>query len=63
MTERLYYHDSFLDEFDAQVVACEPAGPSTELSPARRDGTQTTRVPDPTLLEQILARAREHLRS
>jgi alanyl-tRNA synthetase len=26
MTERLYYHDSFLREFDAQVIACEPAG-------------------------------------
>ncbi|HEV2287624.1 MAG TPA: DHHA1 domain-containing protein [Candidatus Acidoferrales bacterium] len=25
MTERLYYNDSFLREFDAQVVACEPA--------------------------------------
>ncbi|HEV2315595.1 MAG TPA: DHHA1 domain-containing protein [Candidatus Acidoferrales bacterium] len=24
MTERLYYDDSFLREFDAQVVACEP---------------------------------------
>ncbi|MFY9530356.1 MAG: DHHA1 domain-containing protein [Candidatus Acidiferrales bacterium] len=26
MTERLYYTDAFLKEFDAQVVACEPAG-------------------------------------
>ncbi len=26
MTERLYYHDSFLREFDAQVLACEPEG-------------------------------------
>jgi alanyl-tRNA synthetase len=26
MTERLYYHDSFLREFDAKVLACEPAG-------------------------------------
>ena len=26
VTERLYYHDSFLREFDAQVLACEPAG-------------------------------------
>lgn len=26
MTERLYYHDSFLREFDAHVVSCEPAG-------------------------------------
>jgi len=26
MTERLYYHDSFLREFDAQVIACEPEG-------------------------------------
>ena len=26
MTERLYYHDSFLREFDAQVLACEAAG-------------------------------------
>ena len=26
MTERLYYHDSFLREFDAQVLSCEPAG-------------------------------------
>ncbi|MGH9729613.1 MAG: alanyl-tRNA editing protein [Candidatus Acidiferrales bacterium] len=25
MTERLYYNDSFLREFDAQVLACEPA--------------------------------------
>lgn len=24
MTERLYYHDSFLREFEAQVVSCEP---------------------------------------
>lgn len=24
MTERLYYHDSFLREFDARVVACSP---------------------------------------
>jgi alanyl-tRNA synthetase len=26
MTERLYYHDSFLREFDAQVISCEPEG-------------------------------------
>ena len=26
MTERLYYNDSFLREFDAQVLACEPDG-------------------------------------
>jgi alanyl-tRNA synthetase len=26
MTERLYYHDSFLREFDAQVLSCEPEG-------------------------------------
>lgn len=26
MTERLYYHDSFLREFDATVLSCEPAG-------------------------------------
>ncbi|MGH9709956.1 MAG: alanyl-tRNA editing protein, partial [Candidatus Acidiferrales bacterium] len=26
MTERLYYNDSFLGEFDAQVLACEPEG-------------------------------------
>lgn len=26
MTERLYYDDSFLREFDAQVLACEPEG-------------------------------------
>ncbi len=26
MTDRLYYHDSFLREFGAQVLACEPAG-------------------------------------
>ncbi len=26
MTERLYYNDSFLREFDAYVLACEPAG-------------------------------------
>jgi len=25
-TERLYYHDSFLTEFDAQVIRCHPAG-------------------------------------
>ena len=25
MTERLYYHDSFLREFDAQVISAEPA--------------------------------------
>ncbi|MGH9731195.1 MAG: alanyl-tRNA editing protein, partial [Candidatus Acidiferrales bacterium] len=24
MTERLYYNDSFLREFDAQLLACEP---------------------------------------
>ncbi len=27
MTERLYYHDSFLREFDAQVLSVEPAPP------------------------------------
>jgi alanyl-tRNA synthetase len=27
MTERLYYNDSFLREFDAHVVSCEPDGP------------------------------------
>ena len=26
MTERLYYHDSFLREFDAKVISCEPEG-------------------------------------
>ena len=26
MTERLYYHDSFMREFDAEVVSCEPVG-------------------------------------
>ena len=26
MTERLYYRDSFLREFDAQVIWCEPEG-------------------------------------
>jgi alanyl-tRNA synthetase len=26
MTERLYYHDSFLREFDAQVISCEREG-------------------------------------
>lgn len=26
MTERLYYHDSFLREFDAQVISCEQEG-------------------------------------
>jgi len=26
MTDRLYYHDSFLREFDAQVLASDPAG-------------------------------------
>jgi len=26
MTDRLYYHDSLLTEFDAQVVSCSPAG-------------------------------------
>src|SRR5580692_1527591 len=26
MTERLYYRDSFLQEFDAQVLSCEPEG-------------------------------------
>lgn len=26
MTERLYYNDSFLREFDAKVLACEPEG-------------------------------------
>ncbi len=26
MADRLYYHDSFLREFDALVLACEPAG-------------------------------------
>jgi alanyl-tRNA synthetase len=25
VTERLYYNDSFLREFDAQALACEPA--------------------------------------
>jgi alanyl-tRNA synthetase len=27
LTDRLYYHDSFLREFDATVVSCTPAGP------------------------------------
>lgn len=31
MTERLYYHDAFLREFDAQVLACEPAGEHFEV--------------------------------
>jgi alanyl-tRNA synthetase len=26
MTERLYYNDSFLREFDAQVLSCEQDG-------------------------------------
>ncbi len=26
MTERLYYHDSFLREFEARVLSCEPEG-------------------------------------
>lgn len=26
MTEKLYYHDSFLREFEAQVISCEPSG-------------------------------------
>ncbi len=31
MTERLYYHDSFLREFDAKVVSCEPVGKRYEV--------------------------------
>ncbi len=27
LTDRLYYHDSFLREFDAMVVSCTPEGP------------------------------------
>jgi alanyl-tRNA synthetase len=27
LTDRLYYHDSFLREFDATVISCEPDGP------------------------------------
>ena len=27
LTDRLYYHDSFLREFDATVVSCTPDGP------------------------------------
>jgi alanyl-tRNA synthetase len=27
LTDRLYYHDSFLREFDATVISCEPEGP------------------------------------
>ena len=26
VTDRLYYHDSFLKEFDAEVISCEPDG-------------------------------------
>ena len=26
MTERLYYHDSFLTEFDARVLTCTQSG-------------------------------------
>ncbi len=33
-TERLFYRDSFLREFDAEVLSCEPAGPE----PDRRVG-------------------------
>jgi alanyl-tRNA synthetase len=37
MTERLYYNDSFLREFDAQVISCEPVGAggsaATEAAP------------------------------
>lgn len=32
MTERLYYGDSFLREFDAQALACEPAGERWHVS-------------------------------
>jgi alanyl-tRNA synthetase len=31
MTERLYYHDSFLREFDARVLACRAAGDRFEI--------------------------------
>ncbi|MBI3669328.1 MAG: alanyl-tRNA editing protein [Acidobacteria bacterium] len=31
MTERLYYHDSFLREFDARVVSAEPGGERWEI--------------------------------
>jgi alanyl-tRNA synthetase len=31
VTERLYYHDSFLREFDAQVVSAQPAGERWEI--------------------------------
>lgn len=30
-TERLYYHDSYLREFDARVLSCEPAGPQAAV--------------------------------
>ena len=31
MTYRLYYHDAYLREFDAQVVSCKPAGDRFEI--------------------------------
>src|SRR5712692_698427 len=31
MTERLYYHDACLREFDARVLACVPAGEHFEV--------------------------------
>ena len=31
MTEPLYYHDAYLSEFDAQVLACAPAGEHFEV--------------------------------
>ncbi len=35
MTERLYYRDSFLREFEAEVLSCEAARPETR--PAAED--------------------------
>jgi alanyl-tRNA synthetase len=31
MTDRLYYHDAYLREFDAHVLACQPAGEHFEV--------------------------------
>ena len=30
--DRLYYHDSFLREFDATVISCEPEGARWKVS-------------------------------
>ncbi|HET6199449.1 MAG TPA: DHHA1 domain-containing protein [Candidatus Acidoferrales bacterium] len=75
MTERLYYDDSFLREFDAQVLACEPEGePNAARWRVRLDRTafypasggqpfDTGRLGDATVIEVLDAENDEIIHS